>query len=342
MTTNRRQAPAGPVQRISGPAELLQAVPYLLGFHPARSLVVVGLHDTQLVVTARLDLADAVAGASAQTLDAVARGGSTSVVAVVYDDDAAFGGHVEELPWQEFAWDLQREAAEFGCQLTEALLVCRGRWWSLSCDDVDCCPVDGLELPTDVSAFTAAATFTGMVALPDRAALEALLAPLPELERAALDPPIEAAERAGVDATLRGEGERHRRRMKRALFAAARACDDPHRVPVTDDDAARFGAALAVTAIRDALWIAIDDGRVDGRPLWRELACRLPQPYDAGPLFLFGWASWRAGAGALASIAARRALDSVPKYTAALLLSAALTQAINPRRMPKLRAVKPA
>lgn len=342
MTTKPHQVPDRPVQRISGPGELLQAVPYLLGFHPEYSLVVVGLDDTQLVVTARLDLADAIAGASAHTLEAVARGGSSSVIAVVYDDTAAFDGYDDELPWQEFAWDLQGEAAQFGCVLTEALLVCRGRWWSLSCDDISCCPPEGRDLPTGASAFTAAATFTGMVALPDRAALEALLAPLPVLERAALRPAIEAAERAGADATVRSEAERHQRRVKRALFAAARACDDPHRAPLVDDDAARFGAALAVTAIRDALWMAVDDGRVDGRALWRELACRLPQPYDAGPLFLFGWASWRAGAGALASIAAQRALDSVPTYTAALLLSAALTQAINPRRMPKLRAVRPA
>jgi hypothetical protein len=333
MTTKRRQPSTRPVQRISGPGELLQAVPYLLGFHPARSLVVVGLDDSQLVVTARLDLADALAGAAGHTLAAVARGGSTSLIAAVYDDSATFGGDAA-LPWQEFAEDLQDDAADHDCVLTEALLVCRGRWWSLTCDDLDCCPAEGRDLPGAPSAFTAAATYTGMVALPDRAALEALLDPLPELERAALDTAIEAAEHAAVDATVRGDGERHERRVKRALFAAARASDVARRPPLTDDDAARFGAALATPAIRDALWMAIDDGRVDGRSLWRDLACRL--------LFLFGWATWRAGAGALASIAVQRALDSVPKYTAALLLSAALTQAINPRRMPKLRAAKPA
>jgi hypothetical protein len=346
MTSKPRQTAARPVQRICGPVELLQAVPYLLGFHPARSLVVVGLAGSRLVVTARLDLSDAVAGAGGYTLEAVARGGSTSAIAVVYDDDAELPGrHADDLatlPWQELAWDLEDDAALAGCPLSEALLVARGRWWSLSCGNPDCCPDEGRELPVGASAFAAAATYTGMVALPDRAALEALLEPLPEPERAELASAVAAAEQAAVAETLRGEGERYERRVKRALFAAARACDAPNHAPLKDEEVARFGSALAVISIRDALWMAIDDGRIDGRTLWRELARRLPRPHDAAPLFLYGWASWRAGTGALASIAAQRALDSVPAYTAALLLSAALTQAVNPRRMPKLRAVKPA
>ena len=70
----------------------------------------------------------------------------------------------------------------------------------------------------------------------------------------------------------------------------------------------------------------MDEGRVDGRVLWRYLARRLPAPYDAAPLFLFGWRSYRDGDGALASMAAERALSSDPGYSAADLLLAALSQ----------------
>ncbi len=76
-------------QRIVGPAELVQAVPYLLGFHPSRSLVLVGLADGLLVVTARLDLADAsVAEVLSDTIAAMHRGGSEELIAAVYDDPA--------------------------------------------------------------------------------------------------------------------------------------------------------------------------------------------------------------------------------------------------------------
>ena len=69
MTSESRAEPMMS-SRISGPAELLQAVPYLLGFHPADSLVLVGLHGGRLVVTARMDLVDAhVPEIAAQTLD---------------------------------------------------------------------------------------------------------------------------------------------------------------------------------------------------------------------------------------------------------------------------------
>ena len=50
-----------PTIRVTSPADLIEAVPYLLGFHPTESLVVVGFDDSagsgrQVAVTARLDL----------------------------------------------------------------------------------------------------------------------------------------------------------------------------------------------------------------------------------------------------------------------------------------------
>ncbi len=99
----------------------------------------------------------------------------------------------------------------------------------------------------------------------------------------------------------------------------------------------QFGAALSDIELRDSVWMAVDDGRLGGRPLWRELARRLPSPYDAAPLFLYGWAAWRSGDGALAGIAADRAVGSDPGYSAADLLLAALAQGVDPGRLPKLR-----
>jgi hypothetical protein len=81
--------------------------------------------------------------------------------------------------------------------------------------------------------------------------------------------------------------------------------------------------------------MALDAELIDGRVLWQRLATSLPAPYDAAPLFLFGWASYRDGNGALARIAADRALDSDPYYSAADLILAALSQALDPRRLPR-------
>jgi hypothetical protein len=330
-------------QRISGPGELLQAVPYLLGFHPRTSLVLVGLAGGHLVVTARLDLADAqTTDAVGATIDAMHLGGATELVAVVYDDQAAPVSGPQPLaeftlPWAAVALTVQGEAARVGAVTKEVLLVAGPRWWSYSCTSPECCPPVGCRVPDTPSAFAAAATYAGVVPLADRGALEAVLDPLSGTARDALIPIIAAAENEAVAAVLAGGSERHTRSLKRAVFAAARAADALGWTPLTDDVVARFAAALSEIALRDSVWLAVDDGRLDGRALWRDLAARVPAPYDAAPLFLFGWSSWRAGDGALANIAADRAVASDPAYTAADLLLAALTNAVDPRRMPKLR-----
>ncbi len=108
-------------------------------------------------------------------------------------------------------------------------------------------------------------------------------------------------------------------------------------MPAAEDDLIRFGAALATIPVRDAAWLAVDEGRLDGRELWRWLGRRLPGRYAAAPMFVFGWASWRAGNGALAGIAAEQTLDADPEYSPADLLLATLSHGIDPRRMPRLR-----
>jgi hypothetical protein len=152
-----------------------------------------------------------------------------------------------------------------------------------------------------------------------------------------LDGAVAEEQRAAVRAVLRGEHQRRERSIKRALFAAARASAEP-RWPVPDDqEVARFAVALAAVAFRDATWLAVDSGRIDGRPLWLELARRLPSPHELAPLLLFGWSAWRAGEAAVAGMAADRALAVDPGYSAADLLMAAVTSGINPHLMPRLR-----
>ena len=325
-------------QRIVGPAELVQAIPYLLGFHPRQSLVLVGLAGGALVVTARLDLADArTGGVVHETVAAMCRGGTEDIVGAVYDEPGAAEGADPRVAHYEFADIVEDSAATAGCSVLDVLLVLGERWWSLTCASGVCCPTDGRPALAEPSAFAAAATYAGVVALPDRAAVERLLDPLPEDTRAALRPALAHYEDDIVTAARAGVARRQERSCKRALFAAARAAVDPGWAGVSDADVARFGAALVHVSLRDAAWMAVDDGRLDGRPLWRELARRLPSPYNAPPLFLFGWVSWRSGDGALAGIAAQRAVASDPGYSAADLLLAALHRGLDPRRLPRLR-----
>ncbi len=332
-----------PLLRVRGPADLAEAVPFLLGFHPSESLVLIGLSDDRVVVTARMNLADlAVSALLGDTVAAICGGSASKLVCVVFDESAAPGSD-DTLPWRGVITQAQDEATRLGLDVTDAMLVCGRRWWSYLCADAGCCPAEGQPLDTGASEVRAAATFAGLVALPNRASVEALLEPLPEARRMALQPRLEEAERAAVAAILDGKDAREQRSVKRAMFAASRTADalGPERL-LSDDEVVRFGVALNCYAVRDSLWIAVDGGRLDGRELWRQLARRLPGPYAAAPLFLFGWANWRAGNGALAGMAAEQALRSDPAYTAADLLLGALSRGIDPRRMPKLRCARSA
>jgi hypothetical protein len=330
--------------RISGPAELVQAVPYLLGFRPRSSLVLVGLRESAIVVTARLDLAEGdPRGAVEHTVGALARAGSTDIVAMVCDEGVPpRRSAAVPLPWRRLIDVVEHEAHRAGCSLSDALLVGALRWWSYACADAGCCPPAGRPLPTEPSTFAAAATVAGIAVLPDRAAVEAQLDPVPAAQLAAVAALIEPAEHDAVSAVLAGGSQRHDRAVKRATFAAARASGEARWRAPADAEVARFGVALNGLAVRDSVWMAVDDDRLDGRELWRNLATRLPAPYRAGPLFLLGWRAWRHGDGATARIAAERAIEADPGYSAADMLLAALNCAVDPRRMRKLRMPRPA
>lgn len=328
------------------PGELLEAIPYLLGFQPRDSLVIVGLADTRVTITARVDLSElADRAVLAETMHVLANSQAAQVIAAVYDDTSSDVVR-QALPHAELVEDFARCAARFGIDVIDAVLVCGGRWWSYACADDACCPQGGRELLGDASPTRAAATFAGLVALADRDELAAQLEPADAAERAALEPAIAEHENLTMSAVVGGYDARRQRSVKRAIFAAARDADtalfpgDGHGLP--DDEACRFAAALTEQPIRDAVWLAVDQGRLDGRGLWRELARRLPEPYDAAPLFLYGWACWRCGDGASAGIAAERALASDPSYTAAELLRGALAHGLDPYRTPRLRMPKSA
>lgn len=325
-----------PVLRVNGPSDLIDAVPFLLGFHPADSLVLVGMSAGRVIVTARLDL-DGITNSAqlSTTVAAISRGGADELVGLIFDERA----DPAPLPWRQLAQLVADHGDERGVRATDVLLVGRTRWWSYLCTDAQCCPAEGRPLNSDASAVSAAATFAGLVALPDRASVEALLTPLPQARRDALRQGLDDAEQAVVRGIVEGRGARDQRSVKRALFAMARVSDaSGWQGGVDDSNATRFGVALTSYPVRDAAWVAIDNKRLDGRGLWRELARRLPGRYAAAPWFLFGWANWRAGDGALAGMAAERALESDPGYSAADLLLAALSHGIDPRRLPKLRS----
>jgi hypothetical protein len=305
---------------VKSPADLLSAVPYLLGFRPEESLVVVGVDNSKIIVTARINLPDMHLPGVLRTLfNAVKRGTATAMVIVLVTDT--------DVDTASVTRSLTEHAEDARLELIDTLLVSGGRWWSLRCHDPACCPAKGNAMPAAPTAIDAAATYRGMTALANRQALRDVFAPLPDR------PDLTEELHRYLDiAVLDGSDPGWDRSAARALFAAARGAEAGEWP--SDEQVARFGVALLSYPVRDALWLAVDSGSLPGQELWIDLARRLPGRLAAGPLFLAAWRSYRDGDGARAGIAAELALAADPMSTAADLLLNALAYGVDPPPCP--------
>ncbi|MDT4989331.1 MAG: hypothetical protein QOI74_3425 [Micromonosporaceae bacterium] len=310
------------------PADLLAAVPYLLGFHPADSVVAVGLSRGRVVFSARADLPVPTAppdeaNAVADHLGAVlARQGVQVALIVGYGSAAAVTRTVLALRMVLLGYRIGTG---------DILRVEDGRYFSYGCRAAGCCPADGTPFDMAGTEIAAVATYAGVVALPDRATLAADLAPVTGSEREAVDRATERAARRFTTAAGAGDPIASRRTGGRALNRAVRRHADGGRL--SDAEVGRLTVLLTRTDVRDLYWSRITSAgdRLDAHlALWRDLTRRARPDLVAAPATLFAYASWRAGNGALARVAIDRALDADPAYRLALLLGEALDHGLPP------------
>lgn len=328
---------------VRGRGDLVDIAPYLLGFHPVDSMVVIALpaDGNAVCLTVRADLADARQDAYVDYVAAlVAQAGGRRALLVVYG--GAGGRPPGELPDQDVVALFGDAARVVQVEMLGAMYVAGGRWWSYDpCGNARCCPSAGVPVGGPTSALAAQAARAGMTALPDRAALVATLDPVEEEdERRALAAAVAAAERDMVDAVDAGGGIGPWRAeavaLLRAVLHRVADCDVPWLDPSV---AARLLVGLSDTPVRDLAWSwtnELPSRCATAGELWRQLARRAPQPYDAPPLFLTAWAAWRGGGGAMTMVALERALAADPEYVPALLLESAIAQGMNPATVGSL------
>ena len=108
---------------VSGPAELVTIIPFVLGFQPERSVVVVGLRGRRVELVARLDIVpqSAAAEAAAQIGDVVEREGMTDLAVIGFEEAAGESRALAE------AIAVVAERASIPVPIE--LLVRDGRWW---------------------------------------------------------------------------------------------------------------------------------------------------------------------------------------------------------------------
>jgi hypothetical protein len=103
------------------------------------------------------------------------------------------------------------------------------------------------------------------------------------------------------------------------------------RRAVDDGALSRLGVALSVIEIRDVVWGLIT--RENARDMvggWLHVARRVPVEWSPAALCLAAFASWLSGDGALAVIAAERAIAVDSEYPMAGLMLALATSGVSP------------
>ncbi|MBB5937558.1 DUF4192 domain-containing protein [Streptomyces zagrosensis] len=345
---------------LRSPAELADALPYLLGFYPTDSVVMIALHGERGRFGGRLRLGipttpqdwPAICDQLAECLIAGSRQRGhqiTGVVLFLCQDPARdeSGQQVMER-LRPLAQRLRLACGALEAPIYEALCISEDTFWSYCCPDQRCCPPQGtpLVLP-GTSAMAAAAAYAGIQVRGSLRQMEDRLAPLsapraPEQEQAldeaatALVPKMLGdADRATVRGkTLNVAGQVLERFKKAEPVTGCSAADDRDDHLLQHDEAAEIILGIQDRATRDraAEWMEGPEAAPALR-LWRALARRCVGAYAdhaAAPLTLAGWVAWSLGDEPEARVALSRALHADPDYVFARLLHQACNEGIDP------------
>jgi Domain of unknown function (DUF4192) len=320
---------------VGSPAAVLAVVPHLLGFVPARSLIVLGAGPPsgRIHVTLRFDLPDPPAAAAASSI-------AQHAVAVLTSQRQAMAVVIGYGPGHLVTPVIDRiraQAKQAGLELRDALRVEDGRYWSYLCREPSCCPPEGVRLDPAHPAAAAMAS-AGLPVLPDRASLAATVAPLGGITRESMRQATSRATSHAQDLLDLAAGSgRPREGARLVRLEGLSAVADALRVYrdggkfATDDQVAWLSVALAHLAVRDDAWARMDpDFRDAHTRLWTDVVRRAEPAYLPAPAALLAFTAWQCGNGALANVALDRALDADPGYSMALLLRDTIDAGVPP------------
>ncbi|MEU9331901.1 DUF4192 family protein [Streptomyces sp. NPDC048290] len=354
----------GDTQRVTlrSPGELADALPYLLGYRPEDSIVLVSLHNkdgrgrlggrARLGIPTNPDDWPSVAKQLAHGLVTGSRRRGSSpeqMVAYVCQEPAPgeTGLDVRNRLYG-LAQHLRVECGLLDVPVIEALCISGGRFWSYCCSRPDCCPPEGVAMGLPgTSVLAAAATYAGFQV---RGTLRELRARLMPMETAsALEQEI-ALDKAGMSMVPRILDANNRAAVATETVELAervmRRLADAPKVPgplpadlrddtlLTHDEAASLILGLQDRTTRDqvAEWME-GDVAAPALRLWRALARRCVGPYTehaAAPLTLAGWVAWSTGDDLEAREALAMALGADTEYLFARLLHQAVNEGLDP------------
>jgi hypothetical protein len=287
---------------VASPAALLAVVPHLLGFVPAKSLVVVGVAPprSRVRVALRFDLPDPPdAGVSAaiaeHAVSVLAQQHLTAAIVIGYGPGPLVSPLVDAM---------RETAAAASLPLRDVLRVDEGRYWSYQCREPSCCPAEGVPFDTAAHPLSAAlATKSGEV-LTSRTALAATVAPVTGTAAGAMKRETARAERIAsrlAAGSPQAESGTSRHPVVSRGLTAVQAAITRYREGRSIELATTFAwLTLALTSlrVRDEAWARMEPEHQQAHlRLWTDLTRRAQSGYVAAPASLLAFVAWQAATG---------------------------------------------
>ncbi|MGW7081883.1 DUF4192 domain-containing protein [Streptomyces sp. NPDC054871] len=342
------------------PAELADALPYLLGFKPEESVVLIALHGergrfggrVRLGIPGREEDWPPIAEQLAQCLvGGCERRGARpdGIVAFLCAEPvgAESGRQVMER-LRPLAQVLRTACGSLDVPVFEVVCISAGSFWTYCCPNKQCCPPEGVPLLRPGTSVLAAATaYAGVQVGVTPREMRARLTPWESAAAVGQEAALDAAGMAIVHRILEEDGHAEvsadtldlaRRIMARMV--AAPPVSDRLEADLQDDELLAHDEAAALilglqdrtTRDRAAEWME-GDAAAPALRLWRALARRCVGAYGehaAAPLSLAGWVAWSLGDTTEGQEALDMALCADPSYTFAQLLHHACTGDLDP------------
>lgn len=329
---------------LSTPHDLLAAVPFLIGYHPKDSLVVISLKGGSIGMAMRVDFPTndqkLIAVRGATLTSHLVRENAEGAIVIGYLPSSLLKTLDPLRPYIE-----KIEAADIAIQ--EIIEVRKDRFRSLLCTDILCCPADGTEIPPlSDSRITAEQVALGrpmpfldleemqgsISALPKSAESRALKSAINKFEESEVIEDADNDEQSQLTQILENQREGARAvDLLAQIFIEQGSVTDLHLI-------AQVLVRLQDLQVRDySMGISTIDTVEQLWSMWRWLLRIAPKGYVAPVAVIFATMSYEKGEGALAQRALERALEDDSRYQMAKLLRRTFAAGWPPESFTKMR-----
>lgn len=310
--------------------DLITAVPFLIGFHPTNSLVMISVRDNAIGMAMRIDIP---ASLESDEINLLAhhfiRDRAEQALLLAYMPDERDDG-------DSLLISLAAGLLHNGVEVKESIVISNGRYRSIICRDRECCSPAGSAMPQiEDSQFAVEHVIAGI--------------PMPFADISELVGSIAADEQSlsrswyhEVDAYSIDEESPDLAALRRDGVEVMELLLDEFRIgrgPTDRRLVARMIGRMSDVQVRDyALGIHSEDTFDLYFMMWRELLKMAPAGFVAPIACIVGAMAYEGGDGALAHKALDRAIEDDEQYPLAALLRRVFNAGWPPESFTQMRA----